>query len=482
MPVPSSGHMAGEVRVPVQTAQLWPSGERASMVCFTSGTTGAPKGVALSLGALGAQGLAKLTHCGFTAETALLQSAPLSHVGGLSSAVACLMAGARHVWPARAAVGYSAQGVIEAIENEGVNALIAVPAMLEDLLAFARAHPHRTARAAARVCAVLVGGGAPTQAATHGAMRLFDAAHIVYTYGMTEACSSVTFIEAPVAAALHAGADHATWLAAGEACTTSASTGVPVTEASARARALERTSECAAFAGTCVGWAPPHVELRLDQRATPRSGNGDGGGDGNELDAVGRLSQTRGPHVMLGYWGMPRETRAVLDADGWYTSGDLCRLDSSGALWVLGRASDSIRTGGEWVMAAEVGAALESHAAVKEAAVVAVPDARLGETVAALVVVAGDRAVEATDGAAHGAETASEAALARELVDHCAARGLARYKLPRRLVLTRAPLPRNASRKVVKADVRRVVIAELAWREQPADGRSRPQQPPRSRL
>ena len=96
----------------------------------------------------------------------------------------------------------------------------------------------------------------------------------------------------------------------------------------ARARALERTSECAAFAGTCVGWAPPHVELRLDQRATPRSGNGDGGGDGNELDAVGRLSQTRGPHVMLGYWGMPRETRAVLDADGWYGKPFDLNLDS----------------------------------------------------------------------------------------------------------------------------------------------------------
>lgn len=392
------------------TPRAVPFGGRAAVVCFTSGSTGSHKGAAISLAALGAQGLAKMTHCGVCATTRLLQSAPLYHVGGLSSAVACLMAGAAHVWPARG--GFSALALVEAVEGDGVNALIAVPAMLEDVLAWTAAHPQRATSAAARVRSVLVGGGAPSVRATAATVALFGSARIVFTYGMTEAASSVTFIEAPIAMALHAGGrglGAATWLG------------------DERERAPP-----GGFLGACVGWAPPHVQVGFAEAAQTTA----------DTATAARAVCTRGPHVMLGYWGAPRETRAALDpVSGWLTSGDAGWRDSSGALWLLGRLSDSIRTGAEWVMAAEVQAALESHPAVIEAAVVPVPDDRLGEAVGALVVVSPDKPPGVT---------------ADALRAHCAARGMARYKLPRRVVVQREALPRGAGMaKVLKGEVLR---------------------------
>lgn len=63
---------------------------------------------------------------------------------------------------------------------------------------------------------------------------------------------------------------------------------------------------------------------------------------------------TRGPHLMSGYWGMPEATAAVLTAEGWFRTGDLGRIDSHGVLWLVGRAKDMIKSGGENVFAPEV--------------------------------------------------------------------------------------------------------------------------------
>jgi acyl-CoA synthetase (AMP-forming)/AMP-acid ligase II len=140
----------------------------------------------------------------------------------------------------------------------------------------------------------------------------------------------------------------------------------------------------------------------------------------------------RGLAVMLGYWNRPDATAETLRG-GWLHTGDLGRLDEHGYLYLLDRAKDLIITGGSNVYAVEVEAALSSHPAVRDVAVVGIPDRTWGELVVAAVV-SDDPDVEPL------------------LVEH-AARELAPYKRPRRFALV-DELPRNPTGKVLKRDLR----------------------------
>jgi len=144
----------------------------------------------------------------------------------------------------------------------------------------------------------------------------------------------------------------------------------------------------------------------------------------------------RGPTVMQGYWGLPEETAEVL-AGGWFHSGDLCRMDADGYIYVVDRKKDMIISGGENIYSAELEAVLSSQPGVAEVAVIGVPDPRWGETPLAVVV--------PTDPA--------RPPTLEDLVDHCRQR-IASYKKPSGVVVVDA-LPRNAAGKVVKPELRR---------------------------
>nr|WP_082833446.1 AMP-binding protein [Rhodococcus sp. LB1] len=94
----------------------------------------------------------------------------------------------------------------------------------------------------------------------------------------------------------------------------------------------------------------------------------------------------RGPGAVLGYWNDPNKTRAAIDDEGWHHCGDLGRLDSDGCLRVTGRLKDIIIRGGQNLSAREIEEHLIMHPDVRDAAVVAYPDARLGEKVCAYLV------------------------------------------------------------------------------------------------
>lgn len=141
----------------------------------------------------------------------------------------------------------------------------------------------------------------------------------------------------------------------------------------------------------------------------------------------------RGPTLMSGYY--KQERSAAFDADGFFHTGDLGRLDERGALRFVGRAKDVIKSGGANVAAAEVEAVLASHPAVAVAYAVAVPDPSRGESVGAFVVPAGDVDAES-------------------LVAWCRER-LASYKVPRVVWLRREDeLPQKSSGKADKAALR----------------------------
>ncbi len=156
--------------------------------------------------------------------------------------------------------------------------------------------------------------------------------------------------------------------------------------------------------------------------------------DGNAEDGTGEVL-LRGPNVMLGYLDDPEATAATVDADGWLHTGDVGRVDERGNLTITDRLKDMYICGGFNVYPAEVEQVLARLAGVAEAAVIGVPDDRLGEVGKAFVVaLPGARLDEAT------------------VIAHTRAH-LANFKTPRSVVFLDA-LPRNPGGKVVKPQLR----------------------------
>jgi fatty-acyl-CoA synthase len=142
----------------------------------------------------------------------------------------------------------------------------------------------------------------------------------------------------------------------------------------------------------------------------------------------------RSPHLMTGYWDKPEETARAFEG-GWFHSGDIGVMDEEGYITVVDRLKDVINTGGVLVASREVEEALFAHPAVSEVAVIAVPDPKWIEAIAAVVVLrAGTDVTEAA------------------LIDHARAR-LAPYKLPKRVIFAES-LPKNTAGKLLKRELR----------------------------
>ncbi|MBI3091336.1 MAG: AMP-binding protein [Candidatus Tectomicrobia bacterium] len=179
-----------------------------------------------------------------------------------------------------------------------------------------------------------------------------------------------------------------------------------------------------------IGLPLPGVEVRVVDEAWRDVPNGTPG----EL-------LIRSESVFLGYHNLPEATAEAV-RDGWFASGDIGLREPDGYLRILDRKKNLVISGGFNIYPAEVENVLRRHAGVRDAAVVGLPDERLGEVVAALVV------------------PSESAATAEELLTFCGAH-LARYKQPRRLHF--APdLPRNAMGKVDARAVRRLLAEEVS--------------------
>ncbi|PZN95371.1 MAG: AMP-dependent synthetase [Alphaproteobacteria bacterium] len=158
--------------------------------------------------------------------------------------------------------------------------------------------------------------------------------------------------------------------------------------------------------------------------------------DGNTVPpgAVGEL-WVKGSSVIKGYINRPEATAASI-TDGWLHTGDIARIDADGFIFIVDRKKDMVLRGGENVYCAEVEAIVYRHAAVAECCVFGVPDERLGEEVGIAVVLKAGTTLADT-----------------ELRDHCAAL-IARHKVPRHVWFLDDPLPRNASGKFLKRELR----------------------------
>ncbi len=159
---------------------------------------------------------------------------------------------------------------------------------------------------------------------------------------------------------------------------------------------------------------------------------------------VGELL-VRGGQTMAGYWNQPAATRQAVDSAGWLHTGDNALKDADGFIFLKDRLKDMIISGGENIYPIEVENVLMEHPSIAEVAVIGVPHARWGETTKAVIALIPDALLEAND------------ATAEEIIDFCRAR-LARYKCPSSIDFV-AALPRNASGKVLKRELREPYLA-----------------------
>ena len=181
---------------------------------------------------------------------------------------------------------------------------------------------------------------------------------------------------------------------------------------------------------TSTGRTIPVMEMRITDA------------EGNVLP-IGETGELwfRGPSLISGYWNRPEATAETI-VDGWLRSGDLGSIDDEGFIYVSDRAKDMVLRAGENIYCIEVEAAIYEHPSVYEAAVYGIPDERLGEDLACHVMTKEGRTLETG-----------------ELQQFLGER-LAKFKVPSRVTIVTESLPRNASGKILKRQLRDEISAE----------------------
>jgi long-chain acyl-CoA synthetase len=350
---------------------------------YTSGTTGHAKGVMLTNRNLAANALQIAGYFLPRADSRALHSTPMFHLSGGPSAWLFFWFGGAHV----VQHVFDPKGALALVERERITNVTWVPTMINMLLA--QPEVERTDFSSLRLVAYGASPIAPDR--LKQALRVFDC-QFIQAYGMTEAAPVLTLLLPE---------EH---------------------EPEGNERAVHRLLSC--------GREVPGVTVRV---LTP---------DGRQISPgeVGEIV-ARGANLMVGYWRKPEATAAVL-RDGWYYSGDLGTVDEDEFVYVVDRSKDMIVSGGENVYSTEVEAALYSHPAVLECAVVGVPDDTWGEVVKAIVVL----------------RTGAQAT-ADELIAHCRER-IAGYKCPRSVDFMLEVLPKSGSGKILKRELR-----EPYWRD-----------------
>ena len=153
---------------------------------------------------------------------------------------------------------------------------------------------------------------------------------------------------------------------------------------------------------------------------------------------------SRGPNVFMGYFDEPELTARALDEEGWYYSGDLCRMDEAGYIKITGRKKDIIVRGGENISSREVEDILLQHPKIHDACVVAMPDERLGERSCAYVVL----------------KAPHHSLSLEEVVAFFSRKRVAKYKYPEHIVVIEK-LPRTTSGKIQKFLLRKDIMRRL---------------------
>lgn len=347
-----------------------------SDILFTSGTTGSPKGVVMTHGRTLCTATDWAAMTGLSADDRYLMVNPYFHMFGLKAGILASVAGGATMLPAPV---FDADRVLARVAAERVTVLPGPPTLYQSLLD----HPSRRDHDLSSLRVAVTGAADIPVSLVRRVHDELPFSMVVTGYGLTEAGT---------ASATGEGDDVET-------------------------------------VATTVGRPRPGFELRIldDQGRSVADGE------------AGEVA-LRGPSVMARYLDDPEASAAVLSPDGWLRTGDLGLVDPAGCLRIVGRVKDMFIVGGFNAYPAEIENALLRHPDVQQAAVIGIPDQRLGEVGMAFLVPRPD------------AEVTAEA-----IVEWCRGQ-MANYKVPRAVELVEA-LPINAAGKVEKEVLRRRALA-----------------------
>jgi len=349
--------------------------ERRAMILYTSGTTNKPKGVVSTHANIQAQITALVEAWGWRSEDSIPLFLPLHHVHGIVNVLSCaLWSGAR----VDCYSSFDAQAVLERVADKQYSVFMAVPTIYVKLIRILEAADEADrARYAAGFAPMrlMISGSAALPASVHEQWTSLTEQKLLERYGMTEIGMAISN---PLQGERRPGA---------------------------------------------VGKPLPGVTIRLVSEA----------GEVIEAENEPGEIQVRGPAVFSEYWRKPDVTRDSF-VEGWFRTGDMAVLED-GYYRIMGRLSvDIIKSGGFKLSALEIEATLLTHPAIRECAVVGVPDETWGEVVAVAIVAQDGQDIELS-----------------ELKEWSTER-MSTYKIPRSLLLLE-DLPRNAMGKVTKRDI-----------------------------
>jgi len=341
------------------------------LLCYTSGTTGKPKGALLSKSTLDWNAVNATHMHNLTSDDVILTALPMFHVGGLNiQTLPALHAGATVVIHDR----FQVDAFFTAIERDGITLTLLVPTVVDTLVN----DPRWDTTDFSKLRMMSVGSTVvPEQMVRAVGER---GVPLVQVYGSTET--------APIAA----------YMPFRQTMEHPASTGKPAM----------------------------HCEIRLVDE------NGDDVATGEKGEIL-----VRGPNVMTGYWNDIEATNAAF-TDGWFHTEDIAHFDSDGFLYVDGRITDMIISGGENIYPAAIEEVLKQCPDLREVAVVGRRDDHWGEVVVAVVVPKGDLRD------------------AERILQFCEGR-IARFETPREVIFV-DELPRNAMGKIVKEGLQDTIL------------------------
>jgi len=304
-----------------------------TILVYTAGTTGFPKGVMLSHNSFAVYVLENVTPADPELEERNILTVPLYHVAGIQAMMAAIYGGRTLVMERQ----FDAKEWMELVESEKANRAMMVPTMLKQLME----HPEFGKHDLSSLKVITYGAAPMPLAVIKRAVEVFPGVSFINAFGQTETASTITTLGPE---------DHI----------------ISGTEAE-REKKLERLSS--------IGRPMSDVEMKIIDES------------GRELPTgeVGEIV-ARGPRVMTGYWKDEEKTGKTIDRDGWVHTGDMGYTDEDGYFYLAGRATDMIIRGGENISPEEVEVALLTHPKIEEAAVIGIPDEEWGEQPRAVVV------------------------------------------------------------------------------------------------
>lgn len=315
-------------------AERYPTAEDQDLtvLMFTSGTTGSPKGVMLSHDSFSSYIMNAVTTADPDEEERNILTVPLYHIAGMQAVLAAIYGGRTLVIQRQ----FDPKDWMNLVEQERVDRAMMVPTMLKGLMDDVEFHDHDLSS-----LKVITYGAAPMPLdVIKRAIREFPEARFINAFGQTETAATITMLPPE---------DHVL-------------TGTP----EQNEIKLRRLSS--------IGKPLEDVEVRIV---------GEDGGP-VKLGDVGEIV-ARGDRLMKGYWNLDEATAETIRG-GWLYTGDLGYMDDDGYIFLSGRAKDFIKRAGEMISPEEVERVLQSHPSIDDAAIIGVPDLDWGERVRAIVV------------------------------------------------------------------------------------------------